>query len=158
MEADRPKVVSRQTGFDGRGAGRPVRRTERLHPSAAPAFRQERVNIPQSFGQRPDERIRDERHVPGDGDHRRRGFEDCRQDAAERSETRAHVGDDPEIGTPGPRIGRVGHEQRKPAKGVLERLDQVVENANTADELQPLGPAAEPGRAASGENGAACAG
>jgi hypothetical protein len=144
MEPDRAKVALVHTGGDRLGAGRAIASAERLDPAPAAALWQYRVVAAESLGQCLHQRLRDEGHVPGDTDDRRRRAHYRGVDPAERSIPYSRVGNGPKIGPPGRRVGGIRHQKREVAQRAGHDPDQPIQNSLPADHLQSLGPAAEP--------------
>ncbi len=153
MEADGPQVARGQGGFDGRPAGRTVRGAERFDPAGTSALGEHSVALPEPVGQGAEQRGGEEGHIPGAHHDWRGPRQDGGVDPAEGAQSRTGIGDDPEAGKPGLGVGRVGDEDRGRAEGVVEGLDQPVEDATATDEFQALGPALEARRLAAGEDG-----
>ena len=97
-------------------------------------------------GERPDQRRRDERHVPGDAHDRRRRLDHRRVDPAERARVPGGRRAPPEgPGRQAPASGALATSSGGSPRAVGQRVHQPVQDPLAADRLQPLRPAAEPG-------------
>ena len=154
MEADGAVVPAFQRPGDGRPAPGAVAGTERLQAPGSLALRQKHVVALESPGQAPEQRSRDERHVPGSQHHRSGSPGDGGEDPAQGPQPRLNVGDHAKVAPPGRRRWIVGHQQRRFPERRDKDGDQAIENPFPPDDLQSLGPAAVPGGFTAGEDDA----
>jgi hypothetical protein len=97
VEANRPEVTGSQAGRNGFSAGWTVRGAQGLHTPAPFALREHGVTPFQAVGQRVDQRLGYERHIPGDAYDGRRGFQHGSIDAAEGSKAGLNIRNRPKV-------------------------------------------------------------
>jgi hypothetical protein len=144
VEANRPEVTGSQAGGNGFSAGWTVGGAQGLDTPPPIALREHGVTPFQSVGQRADQRLGYERHVPGDAHHGCGGFQHGSIDATECSEAGTDIDNSPEIGPPGAGVRCVSYKKGWNAKSSGEGTRQAVEDPFATNQLQPLGLTTEP--------------
>ena len=155
MEAEGAEIPAVETGDDGSEARGAIGGAQRLEPAWAAAFGKACVRGLETVGQGADEGGGDEGHVPRHADDRCGGFGDGGMEPAERAAAGPEVGSHAKVGGPAWGVGTVRDEEGWLAQRRGHGGDQPVENALAAHGFQALGPPAEAGRPAAGQDRAA---
>src|SRR5205807_9366874 len=95
VEADRLEVARLQLRLDGRPAGRTIDRAQRLQPATAVTLREKGIERGRAGDERCEQAGADERHVPGDAQHRSRAGSDGGVDPAEAAVPGPEIGNSP---------------------------------------------------------------